>query len=117
MATDRSIESNIIAFHFAHVPYIKIAGRLHVGQTRRSRTLPRLHQSGIVPDALRIGRPKKMQNNLVAFIEARTVRKPSISSVEPSQEIEEQFGAPVSLHGVSSLSQRSTSYARDSKGD
>jgi hypothetical protein len=31
-----------------------------------------------------------MQNDLVALIEVRTLRKPSISGVELSQEIEEQ---------------------------
>jgi transposase len=37
-----------------------------------------------------------MQSDLVAFIEARKLRKPSISGAELNQEIEEQFGLTVS---------------------
>jgi hypothetical protein len=37
-----------------------------------------------------------MQSDLVAVVEADTLRKPSISGVELSQEIEGPFGGPVS---------------------
>jgi hypothetical protein len=69
MATGTSIESNIIALHLGHVPYTEIAGRRHIGQTRISRIFRHFHQSGIVPDALCISPLRKMQSDLVVFIE------------------------------------------------
>jgi transposase len=103
MATDTSIESNIIALHLTQVSYTEIEGRIHVGQMRISRTSRQFYQFGIVPDALRIGRPRKIQSDLIAFIEARTLRKPSVSGVELSREIEEQFGVPVSRTTITVL--------------
>jgi hypothetical protein len=44
-----------------------------------------------------------MRSDLVAFVEARELRKPSISGVELNQEIEEQFGAPVSRTTINIL--------------
>jgi hypothetical protein len=89
MATDTSIESNISVLHLPHVPFSEIAGRLHVDETPISRAIRPFHPSGIVSDALRIGRPRMMQSNLVTFIETRQLRKPSISGVELRQEIKE----------------------------
>jgi hypothetical protein len=44
-----------------------------------------------------------MESDLVAFIEARTLRKTSISGVELSQEIERQFCVPVSRTTINIL--------------
>jgi hypothetical protein len=44
-----------------------------------------------------------MRSNLVAFIEARMLRKQLISGVELSQEIEVQFGMLVSRTTISVL--------------
>jgi hypothetical protein len=44
-----------------------------------------------------------MNSDLVAFIDACTLRKPSISGVELSQEVEEQFSVPVSRTTMSVL--------------
>jgi hypothetical protein len=44
-----------------------------------------------------------MQSGLVAFTDSRTLRKPAISGVQLSQEIEEQFGVPVSRTRINAL--------------
>jgi hypothetical protein len=44
-----------------------------------------------------------MQNDLVAFIAARTLRTPSISYVELGQEIDNQFGVPASCQTINVL--------------
>jgi transposase len=103
MAADTSIESNTITLHLANVPSTKIAGRLHGAQTRISWTIRQFHQSSIVPDALRIGRSRKMQSDLVAFIEVRRLCKPSISGVELNQEIEKEFSVSVSCTTINVL--------------
>jgi transposase len=89
-----SIETEIIKMHLAHCTFDEIASQLSVGRTRVARTIREFHQSGIVPEDFRIGRPQKSQSELVRFIEGRTLREASISALTLSREIEEQFGVP-----------------------
>jgi transposase len=98
-----SIEAEIIKMHLAHFTFDEIASQLSVGRTRIARTIREFHQSGIVPEALRIGRPRKSQNELVGFIKFRTLREASISTLTLSQEIEEQFSVPVSRTTINTI--------------
>jgi hypothetical protein len=51
------IEAEIVKMHLAHLTYDKITVQLGVRRSRISRTIRAFHQSGIIPAALRIGRP------------------------------------------------------------
>jgi transposase len=83
------IEAEIIKMDLAHCTFDEIARQLSVGRTRIVRIIREFHQSGIIPEALRIGRPRKSQSELVGFIEARILREASISALTLSREIEE----------------------------
>jgi transposase len=104
--TDVSTESKIIKMHLAHLSYDEIQTQLGVGRTRISTTIHRFHEFGVIPDAPRIGRPRKWRNDLIAFIEARTLREPSISGMNLSIEIEKQFGVPVSRTTINIIRQQ-----------
>jgi predicted transcriptional regulator len=52
-----SIETEIIKMRLAHCIFDEIASQLSVERTRIAWTIREFHQSGIVPEALRIGRP------------------------------------------------------------
>jgi transposase len=82
--------------HLVHCTFDEIASQLSVGRTRIARTIREFHQSGILPEALRIGLPQKSQSELVGFMEARTLREASTSALLLGREIEEQFSVPVS---------------------
>jgi transposase len=86
-----SIEAEIIKMHLAHCSFDEVASQLSVGRIRIARTIREFHQSGIVPEALRIGRPRKSQSELVGFMEIRTFREASILALAVSREIEEHW--------------------------
>jgi hypothetical protein len=65
-----SIEGEIIKMHLAHCTFDEIASQLSVARTRVARTIHEFHQSGITPEVLQIGLPRKSQRELVGFIEA-----------------------------------------------
>jgi transposase len=98
-----SIEAKIIKMHLTHCTFNEMVSHLSVGRTRIARTIREFHQSGIVPEALRIGRPRKSQSELVRFIEAWTLREASISTLTLSREIGEQFGVPMSRTTVNTI--------------
>jgi transposase len=95
-----STEAETVKMHLAHLTYDDIIFQLGVRRSRVSRTLRAFHQSGIILEALRIGRPQKRRSELVDLIEARTLRELSISAMDLSREIEETFGVTVSCTTV-----------------
>jgi transposase len=69
-----SIEAEIVKMHLAHLTFDEITGQFGVGRSRISRTIRAFHQSGTIPEALRIGRPQKRRRELVGLIEERIDR-------------------------------------------
>jgi transposase len=98
-----SIEAEIIKMHLARCTFDAIASQFSVGPARIARTIREFHQSGIVPEALRIGRPRKSQSELVGFRETPTLLEASISALTLSREIEEHFGSPVSSTTINTI--------------
>jgi transposase len=91
-----SIEAEIVKMHLAHLTSEEITVQLGIGPSRISRTIRAFHQSRIILEALRIGRPQKRRSELVDLIEARTLGGRSISAVDLSREIKETHGVTVS---------------------
>jgi hypothetical protein len=65
-----STEAKIIELSLRHCTQDEITMVLRTGHTRVSRA----KTSGIIPDALLMGRPRKATSELAAFIEARTIQ-------------------------------------------
>jgi hypothetical protein len=85
--------------HLSHLTYDEIAHQLRTVRPRISGTTSQFHHSGIVPNPLQIGRPRKTKDG-ITFIETRTLREPSISAFNLSHEIAIQFGVPVSCTAI-----------------
>jgi hypothetical protein len=74
-----SVEQQIIQLQLRHFPQDQIVARLKTGKPRVSSCICEFRRTGIIPEALRIGRPCKSSSELTSFIEARTLQNPSRS--------------------------------------
>jgi transposase len=90
-----SLDAQIIGVHLSHTQD-EIIHVLKIGRTRISRCIQDFRRSGLIPDALRIGRPSKRSSELTIFIESRTLEDPRLSAPELVREIESDFGVKVS---------------------
>jgi transposase len=97
------VEAQIIELHLRHYTQDLIVATLKTGKPRVSRCIKEFHRSGVIPGALRIGRPSKRSSDLVAFVEARTLQSPSMSSSALSDEIATEFGVHVSRTTVNNI--------------
>jgi hypothetical protein len=81
-----SVEASTIELHLRHCTQAQIVAALRTGKPRI------FHQSGVIPELLGIGRPSKRLSDETAFVEARTLQNPSLSSVNMVNEITTYFG-------------------------
>jgi transposase len=97
-----SVDAQIVELHLRHYTQELIVATLKTGKPRVSRCIREFHQSGVIPSALRIDRPSNRSSDLIAFVEARTLQSPSMSSSALSDEIATEFDVHLSRTTVNS---------------
>jgi hypothetical protein len=98
-----TVEAQIIELHLRHYTQDLIVATLKTGKPRVSRCIKEFHRSEVIPGPLRIGRPRKRSSDLIAFVEARMLQSPSMSSSALSDEIATEFGVHLSRAIVNSI--------------
>jgi hypothetical protein len=80
--------AKFVELHFRHCTQNETAAVLHTCKTRVSRSIQQFQETGLIANALRIGRPSKPTGEFVGLVDARTIQDPSLSgeSLEPSPE-------------------------------
>jgi hypothetical protein len=80
-----SLEAKITELHLLHYTQDEIVAALKTGKPWFSRYIRQFHQTALIPDALRIGRPSKRSNDLATFLEAGTRRRLPIPQLFTTQ--------------------------------
>jgi transposase len=73
------MQARVIELHLRHHTQDEIAAALRSSKTRVSRLIRHFHETGLIPNALRGGRPSKITGELASYVEARIIQTPSIS--------------------------------------
>jgi transposase len=68
-----SVEGTIVELHFRRYRQDKITAAFHTGKVCVLRFIRHGHETGVIPGAMRLGRPRKGASELASFIEARTI--------------------------------------------
>jgi hypothetical protein len=63
-----SVEAQVIELHLRHYTQDQIIATLRTGKPRISRCIREFHQSGVVPESLRLERPNKRSSDLMTFV-------------------------------------------------
>jgi hypothetical protein len=77
--TNDLVEAKIVELNLRHYRQDKIATAIHKSKPRVSRSIRYFPETGLIPDALPVGRSSKVTSELASYIEARTNQEPSIS--------------------------------------
>jgi transposase len=85
------VDTNIVELYHPRYTHDEITATLHTSKTRVSRSIRHFHETGLIPDALCVGRPSKVTSELASYIEARTIQEQSISGESLSGEISHEF--------------------------
>jgi hypothetical protein len=102
--TKTSIEEDIAKRLRANIPWAAIKNELHVGNTRISRVSDSLKSnSGIIPSPLSRGRPQKLNQDIVQYLEQQTIDHPSLGSGHLAKHILSSFGINFSHCTISAV--------------
>jgi hypothetical protein len=74
-----SLEAKIVELYRRRSKQNEITAGLHTNRSCISRSVRHFHETGLIPDALRIGHPSKVTSELTRYIEGRTIQEPLIS--------------------------------------
>jgi transposase len=91
-----SVEQRIVELHAQGYNRDAICSTLQTGEHRVSRTLKIFHETGTIPTPRVGGRPRKVTDDILDFIDVRTIQTASLSSGWLAKEVQQRFGVQLS---------------------
>jgi transposase len=98
----RTIESRIIELHAQQYTRDAICDALCVGTHRVSRTIQIWNETGMIPAPRQGGRPRKLTEEILDYIDIRTLQTASIPSASLACELTGKFGVKLATSTVTS---------------
>jgi transposase len=87
-----SVEARILELHAQGYTRDAICSTLHTGEHRVSRTIRLFDETGQIPATRIGGRPRKVTDAILDFIDIRTLQAASLPSTRLGMEVKERFG-------------------------
>lgn len=97
------MERLIVEFHLNGLTQDEIARKLHCGKRRVNNTLKRFADEGKIPSAMRRGAPVKITDDIIEFIEVKTLQDASLTNGDIKKLINDIFKISISEQSVSNV--------------